>query len=499
MAKNDKKPVVIQVKDVEKSFRVFYDKSQTLKERMLFWKRGKYAEHPVLCGVSIDIRKGETVGLIGRNGSGKSTLLKLMTGIMYPDSGAIDMRGKVSSLLELGAGFHPDFSGRENIYNNASIFGLSRKEIDERYDKIVAFSELEEYIDTPVRTYSSGMYMRLAFSVAINVDAEVLLIDEILAVGDANFQKKCMDMIRKLKRRGITIVLVTHDMNAVERICDKAVWLSDGRIKQAGKTREIIDAYMLDMDKQSAAQNRKEQKRSEEERVERAAQESAQNAKQTTEPETSILEEKSTSGEEKESLAEETAHQASDSIDSTVPLDKDTEQVDEEQISEEESILLEVDEHGEKIRWGTGDVLLTSISYLSLKEEPLDLLTSGDPFILRVNFEVKNAVPTMEFGIGIRNWADELCVATNSFLRREKFTAPKQGMTGYIDFAFSDFYLAKGIYKLDIAVHSQEGLPYDYQRGKESFIVFSPIQDQGIYAPPLKISMHVDEKIAKKT
>ena len=179
---------VISVKDVEKKFKVYYDKGQTFKERLLFRNRNHYEERPVLKGISFQVEKGQAIGIIGENGSGKSTLLKLMTRIMYPDKGSIEIKGRVSSLIELGAGFHPDMSGRENIYTNASIFGLTKKEIDLRLNDIIAFSELEEFIDNPVRTYSSGMYMRLAFSVAINVDSDILLIDEILAVGDASFQ-----------------------------------------------------------------------------------------------------------------------------------------------------------------------------------------------------------------------------------------------------------------------------------------------------------------------
>ncbi len=234
----------IEVHNLFKKFRIYHDKSVTLKERILYWGRTKYSEIQVLNDVSFNVEKGKTIGLIGQNGSGKSTLLKLLTGIIYPDKGSININGKVSSLLELGAGFHPDFSGRENIYNNASIFGLSKKEIDKRFNQIVTFSELEEFIDNPVRTYSSGMYMRLAFSVAINVDADILLIDEILAVGDASFQKKCMDKIKDLKKMGTTIVLVTHDMGAVERICDEAVWLEGGRIKQCGNSLDTVSYYL---------------------------------------------------------------------------------------------------------------------------------------------------------------------------------------------------------------------------------------------------------------
>ena len=197
----------IEVNNITKSFKVYYDKGSELKEKMLFWKRNKYEMRQVLKGISFNVKKGEAIGLVGKNGCGKSTTLKMLTKIMYPNSGTIEMCGRVSSLIELGAGFHPDMSGRENIYTNASIFGLDKKEIDRRLDDIIAFSELEEFIDNPVRTYSSGMYMRLAFSVAINVDADILLIDEILGVGDANFQAKCFNKLREIKAQGTTIVV----------------------------------------------------------------------------------------------------------------------------------------------------------------------------------------------------------------------------------------------------------------------------------------------------
>ena len=226
------KDIVINVKNVEKSFKIYSDKGHTLKERLLFFKqRNSYTRHEVLRGLTLEIKKGEVVGLVGHNGCGKSTLLKLMTKIIYPDRGKIEIKGKISSLLELGAGFHPDMTGRENIYTNASIFGLTKKEIDARLDDIINFSELEEFIDSPVRTYSSGMYMRLAFSVAINVDADILLIDEILAVGDARFQAKCFNKMLELKKRGITIVIVSHDLGSIERLCNRAVWIENGEIR----------------------------------------------------------------------------------------------------------------------------------------------------------------------------------------------------------------------------------------------------------------------------
>lgn len=235
----------IIIEDVYKTFNVYLDKANTIKEKMLFlFSRNKKQKREVLKGVNAKIRKGEVVALIGVNGSGKSTLLKLLTKIIYPNKGKIQTNGKLTSLLELGAGFHPDFSGRENIYFNASIFGLTRKEIDARLEEIIEFSELRNFIDNPVRTYSSGMYMRLAFSVAINVDADILLIDEILSVGDEHFQNKCFEKMKELKKQGKTMVFVTHSMEAVKKLCDRTIWLKDGKIKMDGETNEVVDEYI---------------------------------------------------------------------------------------------------------------------------------------------------------------------------------------------------------------------------------------------------------------
>jgi ABC-type polysaccharide/polyol phosphate transport system ATPase subunit len=236
--------IAIKVENVTKSFKLFYDKPSTLKERLVFWNKKKSEVHTVLKDINLDIKKGETVALIGVNGSGKSTLLKLMTKIIYPTKGKITTNGKLTSLLELGAGFHPDFTGRENIYFNAAIFGLTKQEIDARLNDIIEFSELGEFIDSPVRTYSSGMYMRLAFSVAINVDAEILLIDEILAVGDAHFQEKCFAKLEELKNSNKTIVIVSHSLNSVKKLCDRAVWIHEGEMKMDGKTSKVIEEYM---------------------------------------------------------------------------------------------------------------------------------------------------------------------------------------------------------------------------------------------------------------
>lgn len=239
------KEIAISVENVEKSFKIYKDKGFTLKERILFFKsRNAYVKNNILRGISFDIEKGDILGIVGKNGSGKSTLLKLITKIIYPDSGSIEINGKVSSLIELGAGFHPDMTGRENIYINASIYGLTKKEIDSKLDTIIKFSELEEFIDSPIRTYSSGMYMRLAFSVAINVEAEILLIDEILSVGDANFQAKCFRKMQELKNSGITIVIVSHDLHTMKELCNKVIWIESGKIKENGNADIVISKYL---------------------------------------------------------------------------------------------------------------------------------------------------------------------------------------------------------------------------------------------------------------
>ena len=239
-----KNKYAIEVKDMTKNFKIYSDKPSTLKERLVFWNKNNKEIRSVLKNINLNINKGETVALIGTNGSGKSTLLKLMTKIIYPTKGSIKTNGKLTSLLELGAGFHPDFTGRENIYFNASIFGLAKDEIESRMDDIISFSELEEFIDNPIRTYSSGQYMRLAFSIAINVDADILLIDEILAVGDQHFQDKCFAKLKELKESNKTIIIVTHNLYQVKELCTRAVWIYNGEIRMDGNPEKIVDEYL---------------------------------------------------------------------------------------------------------------------------------------------------------------------------------------------------------------------------------------------------------------
>lgn len=252
----------IEIRNMYKSFKIQSDRAASVKDLLLLRRNNKVQRHLVLNDINLDIKKGDTVCLIGSNGSGKSTLLKLMTRIIYPTSGEIKTDGKIASLLELGAGFHPDFTGRENIYFNAAVFGMTHKEIENRIDSIIEFSELGEFIDEPIRTYSSGMYMRLAFSIAINVDADILLIDEILAVGDQHFQDKCYDKLQELRENEEqTIVIVSHSLGVVKKLCDRAVWIYKGNIKMDGDPAFVIEEYL----KQMAIDHKEEKKKAEKE------------------------------------------------------------------------------------------------------------------------------------------------------------------------------------------------------------------------------------------
>jgi ABC-2 type transport system ATP-binding protein len=233
----------VEITDLSKKFRIYHDKANYLKERAIFWNRNRADDFWALRDINLSIPKGTTVGLIGRNGSGKSTLLKIISRILYPTDGQVRVNGRVSTLLELGAGFHADYTGRENIFLNASILGFSRKDIKEQLDDIIAFAELGDFIDNPVRNYSTGMYMRLGFAVAVHVKPDILLVDEVLAVGDLAFQDKCLDRIKEMQQRGVTIIFVSHSPKQVEKLCDHAVWLDSGEVRMQGPAAGVTDSY----------------------------------------------------------------------------------------------------------------------------------------------------------------------------------------------------------------------------------------------------------------
>ena len=238
--------IAVRVDRLGKKFRIYSERNQSLKSALMRGRVSKYDQFWALRDLSIEVTKGTTLGLVGGNGSGKSTLLKTLAKIYWPDEGEIEYFGRMSALLEVGSGFHPELTGRENIFLNGSILGMKRKEIEQRYEQIVEFSGVREFIDQPVKNYSSGMYVRLGFSVAIHVEPDILVVDEVLAVGDAAFQTQCFERFRELKRQGTTIILVSHDMEAVNSLCDQVAWIKKGKLQLLGPAKKVTQAYLND-------------------------------------------------------------------------------------------------------------------------------------------------------------------------------------------------------------------------------------------------------------
>ncbi|MGE0444355.1 MAG: ABC transporter ATP-binding protein [Vicinamibacterales bacterium] len=304
-----------------------------------------------LKGVSFDVPQGKTFGIVGRNGSGKSTMLKMIAGIGKPTSGSVTVTGRVSALIELGAGFHPEISGRENVFINGMMLGLGRKEIARRFDDIVKFAELEEFIDAPVKTYSSGMYMRLGFAVAINVDPDVLLVDEVLAVGDEAFTHKCLDKFAEFRRRGRTVLLVTHSLDLVTRFCDEALWLDGGRARLQGDPKRVIDAYLLDV----------------------AASENA---------------------------AIEADHRPPTTGDRTSTTDHADEPAD-------------MFKAGEG-RWGSREAEITAVDLVGRDGASTHLVASGDPLEIRIRVRAAAPLADVVVGVGLFNADGVCCFGTNT-------------------------------------------------------------------------------------
>lgn len=433
---------VIKVNNVRKSFKVYKDRGYMLKEMVLFANRRKYEVHEVLKGISFSVKKGEAVGLIGQNGCGKSTTLKLLTKIIYPNSGSIEMKGRVSSLLELGAGFHPDMSGRENIYINAAIFGLTKDEIDRRLDDIIAFSELEDYIDNPVRTYSSGMYMRLAFSVAINVDADILLIDEILAVGDANFQAKCFGRLKEIKSQGVTIVIVSHSLGQIEQICERSYWIHDGEIKAEGSPREVHPIYLdyMGMKRLENAQHEAERQ-----------QKKAGQAAETDVPKNT-------------EINQQPEH--------TMPDAGENSEEDLKTITTEEAVKQN------KKRWGNGMARIEKIELLDENGVDGVLFETGKNVTVKLHYHVKQKVEDAVIGIGVFRTDGVHVYGTNTRIDKlDKFCLEKDGV---VCLALENVDLMPGQYMLDFAIESGMGLPVDYYREAKKVEFFTTKEDVGL-------------------
>ena len=436
---DDGRTSAIEVVRASKIYRRFSHRKQfaTLKSALLSRSLIKNLRpdetFTALDDVSLTVPKGRTLGVIGRNGSGKSTLLKLVAGISKPSSGSVRVDGRISALIELGAGFHPEISGRENVFINGIMLGLTKREVTRRFDEIVEFAEMKEFIDAPVKTYSSGMYVRLGFAVAIHVDPDVLLVDEVLAVGDEGFTHKCLDKFAEFKRRGKTILLVTHSLGLVERFCDEALWLDRGRIKGSGDPKRIVGAYITDVEK------REEQELA---AGDAKARESASTAiVSPDEPASAVLPDNPV----------ETATGPADMFRAT------------------------------EGRWGSREVEITDVALLGADGEAGHVFQSGDPVEMRVRLRAPLPVEDFVVGIGIFNAEGVCCYGTNTTIDE---LLPER-LHGDADAVFSieSLDLVEGTYKMDVAVHKMDGYPYDYHRLLYTFRVKSRAKDVGIYRP----------------
>jgi ABC-type polysaccharide/polyol phosphate transport system ATPase subunit len=414
----------IALQDVAKMYRLWGRGSQfaTLKSALLKrdLKHTPEASVAALRDVSFAVHRGESFGVIGRNGSGKSTLLKLVSGILKPTSGRIVVNGRVAALIELGAGFHPEITGRENIYINGIMLGLTRKEIDARLDSIVEFSGISEFIDQPVKTYSSGMYVRLGFAVAVHVDPDVLLIDEVLSVGDEEFSARCIAKIQEMKYRGVTLMFVTHQLDQVRTLCDRALWLDHGEPQVIGDPMRVVDAYLQEI--------------------------AGHNVGARVSPAAPSPTPDEGAGEDTRAP---TAAAANDLI--------------------------------EEERWGSGEVILKRVALVD--ESGHDLVALGAAAHVVIDMEIEVRVPQTDFvfGIGIYH-ADGTCVyGTNTDL--EGLMADRLDGSGRVRFVVPSLDLVGGSYRIDAAVHSRNGRSFDYRRGVVRFVVGSRFHDTGVYRP----------------
>lgn len=458
--KMDNREIAIEVREVKKTFKSYKDKATSFKERFVNPSRKKHEDIMVLKGISFQVRKGEAVGIIGKNGCGKSTTLKLLTRILYPNEGEIAIKGRVSSLIELGAGFHPDMTGRENIYTNASIFGITRREVDKRLNDIIRFSELEEFIDNPVRTYSSGMYMRLAFAVAINVDADVLLIDEILAVGDSSFQKKCFEKLKEIKANGTTIVIVSHSMDQMYKICDRLIWIESGLIKNEGVPKFIGEEYLaamegrrLDRIEMENRQKKEELEQKIREEQERQRVEQEKERKKQEEAKQKALAEK----RRKEELAEMERRQKELAYNET---------------------LREVCKFYRPgaIRKGEGRIRYTKVVLKNSSGIETNTIFTDEQCCLEMSYLLEEKSEELRFSVGITREDGTYCYGTYMDI------SEKLNSEGCVLLYFHNALL-KGNYVLDLWIETLNGSPIDSIYGLMQIIVDTdPYVERGIFS-----------------
>ena len=427
-------PIVFE--NVSKEFVLRVDRPRSLQDLFLrLWKRNGHERRQsfwALRDVSLAVEPGETVAIVGENGAGKSTILKLICRILQPTAGEVRTSGQLASLLELGAGFHPDLTGRENIYLYGSILGLKRQETRARVDSIVDFAEVHRFIDVPLRHYSSGMQMRLGFAVATTLDPDILLIDEVLAVGDEAFQKKCLERIARFQRDGKTIVYVSHDLDTVKRICHRAVWLEDGYLVADGPSQDVVDRY------------RQRTWEREEER---------------------LLEEEGGAG-----------HEVARSPNAHAGVLEQAEGTAESPDGQEES-----DADDASTYRGTGEIAIREVNLCGPGGRPTYLLHTGESLNLEIKYRVNVSVPDPVFGIAIYRADGLWCYGTNTHI--EGIDTGCVADEGTVRVEFPNFNLLEGSYTLDVAVHHADGHPYDYHRSYLDFVMRSSMRDDGVLRP----------------
>jgi lipopolysaccharide transport system ATP-binding protein len=416
--------------------------------------------------VSFSVPAGSTYGIIGRNGSGKSTMLKCVAGIAKPTTGTVKVKGRISALIELGAGFHPEISGRENVFINGIMLGLSKREIARRFDEIVEFAELKDFIDAPVKTYSSGMYMRLGFAVAIHVNPDVLLVDEVLAVGDEAFAHKCLDKFGEFRRRGKTVLIVTHSLGLVERFCDEALWIDAGRVRGHGDPRRVVGAYITDVEKS-------------EEALLAANDQKAKEAvsKGIAAAEVALAGAGSTANAPGPSASTATVN-AGAGAGAGAAVAGGAGVAESPQEPEGPPDMFQATEG----RWGSREVEIEGVELLDDRGQPSHIFHSGDRLTLRMTVRATQPVTDFVFGVGLFNADGVCCYGTNTDL--EHYSPDELHGSGQVDFIIDSLDLTEGTYKLDVAVHKRDGFPYDYHRLLYTFRVKSRVKDVGIFRPP---------------
>jgi lipopolysaccharide transport system ATP-binding protein len=415
--------IAVSVRNVGKMYYLYDRPQDRLKQAFLWGRKRLYREFWALRDVSFEVRRGEALGIIGRNGAGKSTLLQILAGTLQPTTGEVGMNGRVAALLELGAGFNPEFTGRENVYMNGAILGLSREEMDERFDDIAAFADIGQFIDQPVKVYSSGMFVRLAFAVQVLLDPDVLIVDEALAVGDAAFQMKCMNRMKRLNEKGVTIVLVTHDVQTVRSFCHRAIWLHNGSVKSMGSPLDITSQYVQYL-----------------------------------------------FSDQKPDYAT-----VADSPGSNLPSDTDGNYV--------ERSLLNLDARSDLVRWGSGELVVEAATIDNGQPMGEPVFEYGER--LHVEFQVRalQDVPSSEIGFGFafRNIKGLDIIVSTTYEEGLRFPPFRAGQVVRVAFEL-DNILAPGDYALVLNVEDRSALPYHYYDFVENAILFKVVSKKSIYS-----------------